>query len=159
VPRQFDRCPAELPERHQDNSDDHGLDAVEDRLHLRQRTDAHVHRGQRANDHHSGQDEAATRDEETYPTGANEADVDRHLGRVRPGDQIRGADEIKKLLIGQPMSTLHDLALHQCNVRRRPTKRRGAQPQEEASEFADHGQSFDYLPAGVTRRVFVPSHD
>ena len=49
-------------------------------------------------------------------------DVDRHLGRVRAGDEVRGAEQVEELLAGQPAAAAHHLVLHHGDVGGRPAE-------------------------------------
>jgi len=64
------------------------------------------------------------------------ADVDRQLGRVRPGDQVGRAQQVEEALAGDPSPPPHHLVLEQRDVRGRTAERGRAEPQEEQRDLA-----------------------
>ena len=63
------------------------------------------------------------------------ADVDRQLGRVRPGDEVRRAEQVEELLVRQPLAAPDDLVLHHRDVRGGAAEGGRAQPEEEQRQF------------------------
>jgi hypothetical protein len=55
---------------------------------------------------------ADPRQEEPGPAGAKIAQLDRHLGRVRPRDEVHESDQVEELVAAYPGSTANDLVLH-----------------------------------------------
>ena len=46
--------------------------------------------------------------------------MNRHLGGIRAGNQVGGAEEVEELLVVEPATALNYLLLHHRNVRRGP---------------------------------------
>jgi hypothetical protein len=55
---------------------------------------------------------------QSQPTRAHEADADGHFGGRGAWDEIRGAEQIKKLLAREPLAFADDFLFHQRDVRR-----------------------------------------
>jgi hypothetical protein len=113
-----------------------------------------VHPGERGDDERGRQDEAPTRDDKPRPARDAVADVDRHLGRVRAGDQVGRADEVEELGVRQPPAPPDDLVLHQRDVRRRPAEAGRAQPQEQGRDRLQ----WDADPLRVLARLWRFGH-
>jgi len=80
------------------------------------------------------QDERESGEVETDSTRAQAADVHRHLGRVRTGNQVGDADEINQLRVGQPSPAFDHLPPHERDMR-------GRSPESDEPERAeDHDQ-------------------
>ena len=92
-----DGLPGEAPHRLDHDGDDHRLDAVEDPPGLGKTSVAGVRDRQAERDQHRRQDEARAARDEARPARAHEPDVDRHLRRVRTGDEVGRAEEVEEL--------------------------------------------------------------
>ena len=103
--------------------------------------------------------------------------MDGHLGRVRPGDQVRRAQQVEELLVAQPLAPLDDLIVHHADVRGRPAEAGDPQLQEQGDDFPQSfrkravclaGQDYSFLAVtsqlcgmfamsvGITGRVQRP---
>jgi len=71
--------------------------------------------------------------------------MDRHLGRVRPGDEVRHAEQVQEALVADPPPAPHDLVTHEGDVRRGASKTHGAQLQEDGRDLQEPGSGW---PAG-----------
>ena len=71
--------------------------------------------------------------------GPGAADVDRKLGGVRAGDQVRCAHQIQKLVAGQPAPAPDDLHFHQRDVGRRSAEADDAQLEEDEAQLTKSG--------------------
>jgi hypothetical protein len=119
-----------------DHGDDHRLDPAQEALRLRQPAPPDVERGDAGRQDGCRQDEAHAGHDEPRPARPPVADVDRQLGRVRAGDEIRGPEEIDELLAGEPAAPPHRLLLHHGDVGRRTAEGHRAEPQEEQRHLA-----------------------
>ena len=92
--------------------------------------------GERHDDEHRGQDEQRPGDDEPAPAGADEAEVDGHLGGVGAGDEVGRAEEVEEVLLADPATPLHDLVLHHGDVRGRAAEGGDPEPEEERGHLA-----------------------
>jgi hypothetical protein len=81
-------------------------------LQIRKRAVAFVCPGQEAGQDRTEQDERQARQQKARPACAEIAELDRHLGRVRTGDEVRESDQVEELVAAYPGSTANDLVLH-----------------------------------------------
>ena len=130
----------QAPKRLYDHGQDHRLDAPEQPRRLGKLSEAHVRPGEGAGQQHGRQDEARSRHDQPGPAAARPADVNRHLGRVGPRNEVRRAEQIQEVLVGQPASAVHDLVSHHGDVRGWATEGGGAQPQEEPGQLRQRGR-------------------
>jgi len=63
--------------------------------------------------------------------------MDRHLGRVRTGDQRRRRDQVEEALPVEPAAPAHALGLLERDVRGRTAERDCAEPAEYESDLAE----------------------
>jgi len=113
------RLASQTPTGTEDDGQHRRFDAGDDRLDLRLPPVFDVQPGQAGGNQHRGQDERRAGDHQPRPATAHEADVDRHLGRIRAGDQIRRADQVQKVLSRQPTAAFDHLVFHQSQMRGR----------------------------------------
>src|ERR1051326_13496 len=101
------------------------------------------------------QDETHPGDDQPRPAPPSVADVNRHLGRVRPGDQVRRAQVIQELLTREPAPAAHDLVLHHGDVGRGAAERDGAELEKQDRQRAERGamRCRRRCPTHVLRRV------
>jgi len=95
----------------------------------------HVRPRERPDDHHRGEDEADAAGDEARPARARVAEVDRHLGGVRPGNQVRHAEEVEEALVAHPLPSLDDFFAHERNVGGRSPEADDAEPEEERHDL------------------------
>src|SRR5207237_4503356 len=62
-------------------------------------------------------------------------ELDRHLSRMRPGNEIDRRHHVEKVLAVEPFSPVDDLFLHQRQVRRRSAEGREAQTQKKPRDL------------------------
>jgi hypothetical protein len=63
--------------------------------------------------------------------------VDRQLGRVRPGNEVRRTDQVEEATAIEPAAPADDLVLDEGDVRRGPTERGAPEAQEKARQLAE----------------------
>jgi len=73
------------------------------------------------------------------------ANVNRQLGGIRSGDEIRRATRVEELIAREPAPAAHDLVLQHRDVDGGPPNEVASEPQEQQGEF---GQRF---PSSVVR--------
>src|SRR5690606_688056 len=98
------------------------------------------------------QDEARARDDEPASALLLVPDMDRHLRGVGARNQIRGPDEIEKVLPGEPAAAVDDLVLHHRDVRGRSAERDHAERQKElrdVTEAAPRRQCLHFAVRGL----------
>jgi hypothetical protein len=100
-----------------DDRDDRGTDRAQDRLHLRHLAVCHVDERQRQDDQHSRHDETQAGDDQAGHAGADEAEMDSQLGRVRTRDEIERRDQVDEVAAIDPLTANDDFVLHQRDVR------------------------------------------
>jgi hypothetical protein len=61
--------------------------------------------------------------------------VDRHLGGVGAGDEVRRAEQVEVLLLGEPAAPLDDLVVKEGDVRGRSAKGGEAEAEKEGGDF------------------------
>src|SRR5262249_49894619 len=109
--------------------------------------------GDRRDDHEGWQDEGGAGDDQPRQAGPDAADVDGDFGGIGPRNQVRGANQIEKLLVGQPAAPAYQLVLHEGDVRRPPTKADGAELQEDGRQLAQRrsrvGAGFGHTPGVI----------
>jgi hypothetical protein len=54
--------------------------------------------------------------------GPTSTEVAMYTERRRAGDDVAGADQVEKIVLGQPLPLFDDLPAHHGDVRRRPTE-------------------------------------
>jgi hypothetical protein len=96
---------------------------------------AHVRPGDDSYQNCRWRNKARAADDEARPPGAQIADMDRQFAGAGPGNQAACAEEIEKLFAGKPFPAADQFVFHDGDVRRRPAKRRDAQPQKEKRQF------------------------
>src|SRR5690606_26279382 len=119
------------------DGEDDGLDAVDEGLAGRGVAVLHVGPGEGENDEDRGEDEGGATKPECGCPGAAGADVHRHLGRVRPGDEVRDAEVVEELLVGEPAALLDEFAAHDGEVRGGTTEGDEAQTEKVADDFGE----------------------
>ncbi len=90
----------------------------------------------RHDDETGGEDETQTGGNQSWESTTPIAHMDGHLGRVRAGDEVGGGQEIEKLGVRHPPSTVDDLVPHHGDVGGWTAERGDPQPKEEQDEFA-----------------------
>jgi hypothetical protein len=135
----LDRRPTQPVAGGEDDRQHRRLDPGNGRQHLRQLTVGHIEPRQGDGDQDRGSDEARAGDYQPCRPAAQEADVDGHFRRIRPGNQVGGPDQIDVLLAGQPLPPLHDLVFHQSQMRRGPAKPKGPELQKQQRDFTQRG--------------------
>jgi hypothetical protein len=133
----------QLQHRMRDDCDDDRRDPPQDAARIRRAAVAHVDDGQRANHQRGGQNETRARGEEPGPARHPAADMDRHLGGVRSGDQVRERQQIPELGIGDPSSPPNDLVMEQRDVCGRTAERGESEAQKQRGDGSkrDHAGS------------------
>ena len=134
--RALHRGPQESPDCLDDDGDDHGLDPVEEPGDLRQGAEPHVRPREPPDDQHRGHDEADAARDEPGPARARVAQVDRHLGGVRPRDEVRHPEEVEEALVGHPAPALDDLLAEEGDMRGGAPERDAAELEEEPDDLA-----------------------
>ena len=129
----------QAPESLQDHRDDDRLHAPEQPEDLRPLAEPHIRPPEGAGDEHRRNDEAQARNHQPSPAALQPPDVNGHLRRVRPGDQVRGAEKIEKPSVGQPAAPYDDLGAHHGDVCRWPPEGSGPQAQEERHQLEERG--------------------
>src|SRR5438552_14124346 len=61
--------------------------------------------------------------------------MNRHLGRIRPGDEIRDAEQVEELVVGDPPPPPHEILAHHRDVRGGPAERDDPQTEEVQRDF------------------------
>src|SRR5713101_5020788 len=138
-------CPAahdgagQRPKCQRNDRDDYRLDPVEHGVSGGQPAEARVRPGERQTEHGRWPDKANPGEQKARPARVQMADVNAHLGRRWPGDQVGCTEHVEKLLSGQPPSLADELLLHHCDMSRRASERRRAQPQKHQRERPQAG--------------------
>jgi hypothetical protein len=85
------------------------------------------------------------------------ADVNRQFSGVGTWNEIRGAEQIEKLLARQPSPAAHDFVFHHRDVRGRPAESCEAETEEQAGEFEEGGTDTGHFSSLIDARVaWVP---
>ena len=143
----------ELPQCLDDDREDNRLDAPEEPGRLGQRPEPNVSPREGARQQCGGHDEAHAGYQESRPTPAIPADVDGHLRRVRTRDEVRRAEEVQEPLVGHPHAPVDNLVAHHRDMRRRSSKGRRAEPQEQDRELDERrARRSGPMSFGVVRR-------
>src|SRR5207245_10906111 len=107
-----------------------------------------------------GEEEAGRAGDEARPARAGVAEVNRHLGGVRAGNQVRHAQEVEEALVTHPLPPRDDLLAHERDVGGRPADADDAELHEEERDLAE-GRGGPHAPEGTpvaTRpRVATPA--
>src|SRR2546426_847202 len=106
------------PQGLQDNRDNDRLHPVQNARGLRKRAVSDIDRSDNGDEKHRRQDEAAPCNQEPGPSGLPVSDMDRHLGRVWPGNQVGRTEQVEKRLAREPSATLDDFVFHHVDMRR-----------------------------------------
>jgi hypothetical protein len=147
-----DGRPAELPHGLGDDRDQDRLDPVQDADHRRLGGERDVAPGEGGDHQGGGEDEAQPGDREPPPPGDPVADVDRHLGRVRAGDQVGRPEKVEELVAGQPPPAADDLVFHQGDVGGGSAERGEPEPQEHGRDLPER----HHRPHPVRRLDLLP---
>jgi hypothetical protein len=116
---------------------DHGFDAVQDPCSLGQGTEPHISPREGEDQDHRGQDEEGARQDQRGPSRPDVSEKDRHFCGTGTGNQVRGCEEVKELLVAQPLPALYDLLAHHGDMRGGAAE--GDQPklQEQGSDLPE----------------------
>src|SRR5262245_50051469 len=77
--------------------------------------------------------------------------MDRHLRRVRSGDEVGRAEEVEELLSRQPATPADDLVLHQRDVSGGATEPDDAELEKEARDLARSASGHGGLAGWIAR--------
>jgi hypothetical protein len=131
----LERRPAQSPQRLYDHRDNHRLDPVQNPGSFRQSAIANVDPGYGRHDQRCRQNETNPGHQETWPSRLPVADMNHHLRRVGARYEIGCAEEVEKLLSGEPLPPTNDLVLHHCDMRGWATKRRGPELEKQQGKL------------------------
>jgi hypothetical protein len=120
--RRAERLPREADEGVGDDDDDRRPERRERDLDRRHRAEPRVRRGRQRHQHRRRQDERHAPGDEPRHSRAQPAEVDRHLGRVRTGEQVRHREQVEEALAVEPAAPADAFLLLQRDVRRGPPK-------------------------------------
>jgi hypothetical protein len=95
-----------------------------------------VHGSDQSNYNRGGNDEAATRDNQSGPATLQLSNEDRHFRGTGAGDQAGCRETVKEFGFGNPMSLPKELVFHHGDVSRRTTKYYRAKLQKDEGEFS-----------------------
>ena len=121
----------EVPERLHNDRDHHGLNAVENACDLGQTRERPIDPGDAHHEQERRDNEADARQQQPVPLRQPITDMDREFGRTGAGNQVRSAEQIQELLLRQPLTPLHDLRLHQRDMRGRSAERSQPEPKKQ----------------------------
>src|SRR2546426_11945513 len=121
----------------EDERDDGGADAVEDRRHGRESLEVDVERGEARDDDEVRQDEGPAAGPRAPEAAAYIRDPDPGLDGERPGQRLADGDALAHLLLRQPLLLTHQLAFHLPDQRDRPTEAEQAEPQVVPNEITN----------------------
>ena len=110
--RLFKTGPTQPPEGVPENRYHYRFDSVHEVLACWPGGIFYVEPGQDRDNQECRQNEAQSCDDQPWPTTTPVAQMNGHLGRVGPGNEIRQADQSKELVMIQPLAPLHAFLLH-----------------------------------------------
>src|SRR3954464_4667607 len=91
------------------------------------------------NQEEGGRGERGASADQPHKPAPSMTDVDRQLGGVGPRDQVRGAEQVEKLIARHPGPAPNDLLPHHRAVRGGAAEGGRPQPKEEASQLPQPG--------------------
>jgi hypothetical protein len=130
--RRASQCPCGL---HHDRDDDR-LDPIQGRRRLGTGGVGDVRPREREDDRHRRHDEARAAQQQSGPARPHVAEVDGHLRRVGPRDEVRHAEQVQETCIVDPTSRAHHLVAHHGDVRGGTAEADDAELQEESDDLA-----------------------
>ena len=156
-PAGLDDLAAHPDPRRDHERDDGAAQCSDDARHDPGFTKRHVDPRQRDDQHEAGEDEQpAARDRAAHPVQAV-PEVTRELLRLRAGQRGAQAQGVEERALVDPLAALHDLAVHQIDLRERAAKRDAAESQPDAQRRPERRGHVVAPPiAHVPRRVRAP---
>ena len=145
----LDGVPCQSHDGVRDDRDDYWLDAEQHTGACVSRSVADIGPGEDEHEQHRRQDETGASDDEPRPAFATTGQHESDLGRRRPGEQARPADEVEQFLLAHPASARDELRAHHREMRRRTAESRGAETEIRPRHLAERRPHLRCRFAGV----------